>query len=833
MDRPIRSIPRPIDTVLPELKQALQDNRIGVLIAQPGAGKTTHVPMALLAESWLERRRILMLEPRRLAARAAARYMASLLGEQVGETVGYRVKRETRVSRMTRIEVITEGVLTRMLQSDPALEDAGLVIFDEFHERNLNADLGLTLCLQSQALLREDLRILIMSATLDTNPILNLLPGVPLIRSEGRSFPVQTYYLEQNNKAKMETSLVRKIQEAMHRHSGDILAFLPGAGEIRRVQKEMEKLNLTQNVAVYPLFGNLSREEQDAAIAPCPAGIRKVVLATSIAETSLTVEGVHIVVDSGLMRIPRFSPRTGMTRLETIPVSLDAADQRRGRAGRLGPGVCYRMWTEEDNRQLIPSKVPEIREADLATLVLELAIWGVTDPDELQWVTPPPMSSFSQARDILIQLGALDKNGKILPHGRKIAELGMHPRLAHMILRSIPLHLGELACEMAALLNERDIIHVPDADLRTRLELLQQLKRGGKEPLSVDLSACRRILADADQWQKALGIPRANNDIEACGLLLSFAFPDRIAQAKGGGRFLLLNGRGAALLTQTQSFVGSVYIVAAELDDSGMEGRILLAAPIDQSHLIEHFKDQIQKETKIAWDPVSQSVRARQRTVFEALILKEEPIHDVDPEAILSAMLEGISEKGLSSLPWTKTARQLQQRVCFLQRYDEGWPDLSDDTLLKTLSQWLGPHLYGYRRLSELQQLNMTAILEATLPWPDRQELDELAPTHIVVPSGSRIPIDYNDPQSPALSVKLQEMFGLTKTPRIMRGKIPLTMHLLSPAQRPVQVTQDLSSFWQKAYYEVKKDLKGRYPKHYWPDDPLAAIPTNRTRPKT
>lgn len=839
----------PIEPVLPALREALRSHGSAVLVAPPGAGKTTRVPLALLDEPWLGGRRILMLEPRRLAARAAARYMAASLGEPVGETVGYRVRLDTRVGPRTRAEVITEGVLTRLLQADPALEGVGLVIFDEFHERSLHADLGLAFCLQSRAVLREDLRILVMSATLEAEPVAALLGGAPVLTSAGRSFPVETRYLDRRVEGRIEPVVARTVLAALASHPGDILAFLPGAGEIRRVEAILAAAGPGSRVQVAPLHGSLPQEAQDRAIAPSPPGERKVVLATAIAETSLTVEGVRVVVDSGLMRVPRFSPRTGMARLVTVPVSRASADQRRGRAGRLGPGVCYRLWTEQEDRHLLPHNTPEILEADLAPLALELAAWGVSDPGELLWLDPPPAGALAQARELLRQLGALGRDGAITPHGRRMAELGLHPRLAHMVLQAIPPGLGGLACELAALLSERDIFRaaagaggagaLPEADLRLRVEALRRPGEG--EPAlargyAVDAAACRRIRAEAERWRRELGIPAPRGEgtgdpVDACGLLLAYAYPDRIAQRRAPGRFLLRSGRGAAL-AGPQPLADAPYLVAAELDDQGPESRIFLAAPVDLADLERSAADAIEEERLIAWDPAVQAVRARRRLRLGALVLREAPLPDPDPEAVTAALLRGIAAEGLAILPWTKGARQLQQRMLFLHRLEPGWPDVSDPALAATLAEWLGPHLHGLKGRDDLQRLDLAEILAGLLTWDQRRELDQAAPTHILVPSGSRIPVDYSDPAAPVLAERLQEMFGLQETPRIGRGRVPLTLHLLSPAHRPVQVTRDLASFWRDAYFEVRKELRGRYPKHYWPEDPLTAVPTSRTRPR-
>jgi len=826
----------PIESVLPDVKQTLRTRSNAVLVAPPGAGKTTRVPLALLDEPWLAGQRILMLEPRRLAARSAARFMAASLGEKVGETVGYRVRMDTRVGPRTRIEVVTEGVLTRLLQSDPALEGVGIVLFDEFHERSLHADLGLALCLQSQTVLREDLRLLVMSATLDAEPVAALMGNAPILTSEGRSHPVETRYLQRSVAGKEEESVVRTVVEALNHDAGDLLVFLPGTAEIGRVEERLRALDLGRNILIAPLHGNLPQEEQNRAIAPAVPGQRKIVLATSIAETSLTVEGVQIVVDAGLMRVPRFSPRTGMTRLETVRVSRAAADQRRGRAGRLGPGVCYRLWTEQEERQLVPHTRPEILDADLSPLALELAVWGVSDPSELLWLDPPPLAAFQQARELLRQLAAIDADGRVTPHGRRMAELGLHPRLAHMILQAIPLGKGGLACELAAVLSERDFLRTrqasPEADISSRVEILRAGGNGTKTADVVDLALCRRILSHASQWKQALGItPEEESAVPDCGLLLAFAYPERIAQAKGGGRFLLRNGRGA-VLPGDQPLAHAPFLVAAQVDDQGADSRMFLAAPVEWQELEPFFAEQMQVETQVAWDRAAQAVRARKRVRLGALVIQDVPLPNPDPDETVRALLSGITQEGLKLLPWNKTARQLQQRLQFMHRHEAGWPDRSDEALLATMTEWLAPHLYGLRSASDLQQLRLADILTASLTWEQRRELDAHAPTHLEVPSGSRIPVDYSNPDMPVLAVRLQELFGWKETPRIAGGRVPLTLHLLSPAHRPVQVTQDLASFWQNAYFEVKKDLKGRYPKHYWPDDPLRALPTNRTRPR-
>ncbi|HEX8242842.1 MAG TPA: ATP-dependent helicase HrpB [Longimicrobium sp.] len=825
----------PIEAVLPAVRDALRAGTSAVLQAPPGAGKTTVVPLALLDEPWLDGRKIVMLEPRRLAARAAAGRMAQLLGERVGETVGYRIRMETRVGPSTRVEVVTEGVLTRMLQHDPALEGVGIVIFDEFHERSLHADLGLALTLQSRAVLRDDLRVLVMSATLDGGPIAALLGDAPIVTSAGRAHPVETRWLPRRPDARIEAVTTRAVREALETEDGDVLVFLPGAGEIRRVEEMLSGDGLPRGVRIHPLFGNLAQEAQDAAIRPSPPGQRKVVLATSIAETSLTIEGVGVVVDSGLMRVPRFSPRTGMTRLETVTVSRASADQRRGRAGRLGPGVCLRLWTEAEDAALQPFRPPEILEADLAPLALELAAWGVADPGELQWLDAPPAAAFAQARELLRELGAVDAAGAVTPHGRAMAALPLHPRLAHMLLRAREMRLGATACDLAALLAERDVLRgdgrAPDADVRLRLAALR--REGAVGGHGVDHAALHRARAEAKDLRRHLSVGTADVDDEAAGVLLAFAYPDRIAQRRPGtsGRYLLRNGRGAAF-PHPQSLSEFPWIVAAELDDAGREGRILVAAPVELVEIERHFASQVVTEDSVAWDDAAGAVRARRVERLGALVLREAPLADPDPERIAAALVEAVRQAGIAALPWTKASAQLRERIAFLHLQDPSFPDVSDVALTERLEEWLGPHLYGLRKLDEVRRIDLATVLEGMLAWEQRRRLDELAPTHVQVPSGSRIPVDYADAEAPVLAVRLQEVFGWTETPRIAGGRVPLTLHLLSPAHRPVQVTRDLASFWRTGYFEVKKDLKGRYPKHYWPDDPLVAEATARARPR-
>jgi len=767
--------------------------------------------------------------------------MAAERGEAVGETVGFRVRLESRVGPRTRIEVVTEGILTRRLQSDPGLSGVGLVVFDEFHERHLETDLGLALCREIQGVLNDDLRLLVMSATLEAEPVAALLGAAPVIRAEGRSFPVETVYLPPRREAPLEREVAAAVALAAGRHPGDILAFLPGAAEIRRVAARLEAEPLGPEWIVAPLLGQLPREAQDRAIAPAPPGRRKVVLATSIAETSLTIEGVRVVVDSGRMRVPRFDVGSGLTRLATVPVTRDAADQRRGRAGRTAPGVCYRLWSEAAQAGLRPRRVPEILEADLAPLALELAGWGVEDARRLAWLDPPPAGALAQARELLGALAALGDDGRVTPHGRAMAELPVHPRLAHMLLAAREAGLGAAACDLAALLTERDVIHfpggAPDADLDLRLEALDGLRAGGR-PLpngaALDRPAARRVLQVAENLQRRLGVGEARGRARPAGRLLAWAYPDRVAQRRPEalGRFRLANGRGA-FLDPTAPLAAADYLVAADLDGDRREARIFRAAATDLPAILEQFGPRLERSSEVVWDPGRGSVRAARRLRLGALTLKRERLADPAPEAVREALLQGIRQAGLACLPWTRSLRAWQERVVFLGRLFPGgeWPDVADAALERDLETWLAPHLDGRQSLRDLAGLDLAAILQGRLAWGARRRLDELAPTHWTVPSGSRRPIDYSG-EVPVLAVRVQEMFGATETPAVAGGRQPLLLHLLSPAGRPVQVTRDLAGFWRTGYPEVKKDLKGRYPRHHWPDDPLTAAPTARAKPR-
>lgn len=842
-------MPLPIEDALPSLRGALSSHSAVVLQAPPGAGKSTCVPLALLAESWLGSQKIVMLEPRRLAARAVATRMAQTLGENVGAAVGFRTRLETRVSAKTRIEVVTEGILTRWLQNDAALEGIGLVIFDEFHERSLQADLGLALCLDSQSTLREELKLLVMSATLDGVAVSKLLNEAPVITSEGRSYPVETRWLASDAAlraarggayVRIEDQVANTVLRAIEQDEGDVLAFLPGQGEIRRTQSQLESRGLPKGIRVFPLYGELAADVQDEALRPSTPGFRKIVLATNIAETSLTIEGVRIVVDSGLARRAAFDPACGMSRLETVRISRASAEQRCGRAGRTQSGVCYRLWSQSDHLALAAHTRPEIAEADLASLALELASWGVRDPQTLRWLDPPPTASFNQAVELLKLLQALDSEGRITSHGREMVKLGTHPRLAHMIVRSAAWDLQDQAISLAALLTERDLVRTSSADrnvdLRMRLDVLHE-PRNVPDNVQIDLGARQRIKRTAEQLRRQVAlvnVARSQGDADV-GRLLALAYPDRIAQSRGsGGRYLLSNGRGAHL-PAAQSLSQSEYLVVADLDAGERDAMIRLAAPVSRAQIELDFADVTQTRERIEWGSREQAVIARRERWLGAIKLAENRLEDAKPAAVITAVLGGIREMGLSCLPWSKETTQLRQRIAFARatetREPNPWPDVSEHGLTATLEEWLAPWLAQVMRRDHLNRLDMHAILLSLLDWNLQQRLNAYAPTHFVVPSGSRIPIDYST-DAPSVSVRLQEMFGLQQTPTIAEGRVPLTIALLSPAHRPVQITQDLASFWSRGYPDVKKDLKGRYPKHYWPDDPLSAEATARAKPR-
>lgn len=821
----------PIDEVLPALRQALRERHEAVLEAPPGAGKTTRVPLALLNEPWLAGQRIVMLEPRRLAARAAAERLASELGEKVGETVGYRIRLDSKVGPTTRIEVVTEGILTRRLQEDPALEGVGLLIFDEFHERSLDADLALALSLNGRELFRDEqpLKILLMSATLEGERLASLLDDAPVLRSEGRMYPVAMRWGRPFVPGEfIEPRVVQTVLDAIHDEPGSVLVFLPGQAEIRRVTQQLaDALGQRSDIALCPLHGELDLAAQRAAIEPAPSGTRKVVLATNIAETSLTIDGVRVVIDAGLARVPRFDPGSGMTRLDTQRISRASATQRAGRAGRLEPGVCFRLWSEDQHAQLAAYGSAEILQADLAGLALQLARWGVT-PEQLTWLDVPPAASYAQARQLLERLGAL-RGPKLTPHGEAMAELPAHPRIAHLLLRGHDLGLAAMACDVAALLGERDILRGAGADVHSRLALLSgenRAARGGQ-------GGVQRARQLARQYQGYLrgkpARPVADPDHSRwLGALLALAYPDRIAQQRkpGGAEYRLANGR-AALFSEVDGLMKQPWLVVADLGSrqGQREERIYLAAEFDPALLDGVLSEQVSVVDQLDWDEREGVMRAeRQRKVGE-LVLSREPLTGLDEASRTQALVNLVRRKGLELLPWTPELRQWQARVALLRQLDVSnqgqseWPDVSDAALLAGLEDWLGPYLGRVSRLSHFASLDLSSIVHNLLKWPLPQRLDELAPQHIKVPSGSSVRLDYSE-HPPILAVRLQELFGLADTPRIAGGRQVVKLHLLSPARRPVQVTQDLSNFWRSTYAEVKKDLKGRYPKLFHKLDP-------------
>ena len=839
----------PIDVLLPELCQALALRDEAVLEAPPGAGKTTRVPLALLTQPWLAGQTIIMLEPRRLAARAAAERLASELGEAVGETVGYRIRLDSKVGPRTRVEVVTEGILARRLQDDPALEGVGLVIFDEFHERNLDADLALALCLNGRAMFRgEDsgelpLKVLLMSATLEGERLAGLLGDAPVLRSEGRMFPVDTRWGAPWQAGEwLEPKVLQTVLQALADEPGSVLVFLPGQAEIRRVTELLaEALAGRRDILLCPLHGELDLSAQRAAIEPAPAGLRKVVLATNIAETSLTIDGVRVVVDAGLARVPRFDPNSGMTRLDTQRISRASATQRGGRAGRLQPGVCYRLWSQAQHEQLAAYGTAEILQADLAGLALQLVRWGV-QPDELVWLDPPPAAAYAQALELLARLGAVDGQGKLTVHGQAMAELPTHPRIAHLLLRGQELGLAAMACDLAALLGERDILRGAGADLHSRLALLAGELRAARGAQS-GVQRVRQLARQFQGYLKHRPSPQAVSDPEHprwLGALLAFAYPDRIAQQRrdGGAEYRLANGR-AALFAEVDGLMKHRWLVVADLGSrqGQREERIYLAAELEPQLFEGVLAEQVSSLDVLDWDEREGALRAeRQRKVGE-LVVSREALSGLDTQQRSRALLGLVRRKGLALLPWKPELRQWQARVALLRALDlagkgaSDWPDVSDAALLATLENWLQPYLGNVTRLSHFANLDLPSLLLNLLPWPLPQRLDELAPRSVQVPSGSRISLDYNE-QPPVLAVRLQELFGLADTPRIAGGRQAVKLHLLSPARRPVQVTQDLANFWRSTYTEVKKDLKGRYPKHYWPDDPLIAEPTARAKPR-
>jgi ATP-dependent RNA helicase HrpB len=817
--------PLPIDAVLHEVRAALAAGPCAVLVAPPGAGKTTRVPLALVEAAWLQGRRILVLEPRRIAARAAAERMAQSLSEPVGERVGLRARMVSKSGPRTRVEVVTEGVFTRMILDDPELSGIGAILFDEFHERSLDADLGLALALDCQRGFREDLRILAMSATLDGARVAQLLGDAPVIRCEGRTFPVETRYPGRDPHARVEDQVADAVMRALRAEAGSILAFLPGQAEIKRVEERLAERIDDPGIVLAPLYGAMDMKAQDLALRPAPEAVRKVVLATAIAETSITIEGVRVVIDSGLARVPRFEPDVGVTRLETVRVSRASADQRRGRAGRTGPGVCYRLWDERQTQSLAAFAEPEIRSADLTGLLLDCAEWGATDPGALSWIDPPSAAAIDAARSELTRLEALDADGRITAMGRRLRSLPLPPRLARMMIAAAGLGHATEAAEIAAVIVERGL-GGNDADVADRLDRF----RRDRSRRAADM---RRL---AVGWARMAGQGRsaeAPAEEMSIARLLALAFPERIGKARGApGNFLLANGRGA-YLDPVHPLARSQFVVAAELSGAAASTRILLAAAADESDVIAAARPRIREMEEIEFDEGAAALRARRLRRLDAIVMTSAPRAVEAGERAARLLAEGVARLGIGRLPWTRAQLQLRERVGFLRAAGgEGWPDLGDATLAGTAAEWLAPFLTGKTRLSEIGAGDLGAALDAVLPWHLRRRLDEEAPTHFEAPTGNRHAIDYESAGAPALHIRVQELFGLAQHPTIASGRLPLTLHLLSPAHRPIQITRDLSGFWTGSWAAVKAEMKGRYPRHPWPDDPASAAPTARAKPR-
>jgi ATP-dependent helicase HrpB len=823
--------PLPIDAVLDELARTLASHSAAVLVAPPGAGKTTRVPLALLDAPWIGPKKIIMLEPRRIAARASAERMAHTIGERVGETVGYRVRFGSKVSRATRIEVVTEGIFSRQILDDPELSGVAAVLFDEFHERSLDADLGLALARDAQTGLREDLRILVMSATLDGARVAKLLGDAPVIASEGRAFPVETRYLGRKSDAPLERQMADAIAMALRADPGSVLAFLPGAAEIRRTQNFLGERVHDATIEIVPLFGALDAGVQDRAIAPAPKGHRKVVLATSIAETSLTIEGVRIVVDSGVARVPRYEPDIGLTRLETVRASRAAVDQRRGRAGRTEPGVCYRLWDEPQTASLAAYTQPEILSADLSSLVLDLAQWGVRDPSALAFLDPPPAPALKEARVLLHELGALDSDDRITSEGKSLRALALPPRLARMIVDSHRLGAGKEAAEIAAVLTERGL-GGDNVDLDVRLD---QFRRDRSQRATSARSQAQRWASQVAAGEGAPSSSSAQEELTT-GMMLAFAFPDRVARNRGNGSFVLANGRGAAV-DPASALARAPYIAVAELTGTAAQGRILLAVRVALDEIELRFADQIETSDEVTFDRSAMALRARRKRALHAITLSESPLALSPSVETARVLADGLIAAGLDRLPWSKPSKQWRDRVMFLRQAEadplaSAWPDLSDDTLAAQRAVWLVPALCDKGSLKELSAGDLSEALMTLLPWELRARLEREAPTHFEAPTGTMLAIDYEAEQGPTIAVRLQELFGLNTHPSIAKGAIALVLELLSPAHRPVQVTRDLPGFWRGSYAAVRSDLRGRYPRHPWPEDPASAVPTRRVKPR-
>jgi ATP-dependent helicase HrpB len=840
--------PLPIDGVLPQLTAQMRGQNAAVLVAPPGAGKTTRVPLVLADEDWAAGKRILVLEPRRLAARAAAARMAQTLAERVGDTVGLRVRFGSKVSQRTRIEIITEGIFTRLILDDPMLDGVAAVLFDEFHERSLDADLGLALARDVQQGLRPDLRLLVMSATLDGTRIAALLGGAPVIESVGRSFPVETRYVSRDTRP-IEPQVADTIVRAMRAERGSLLAFLPGAGETRRTAALLDG-RLDAAADVVPLYGALGGDEQDRAIAPAPSGRRKVVLATSIAETSITIEGVRLVVDCGLARVPRYEPDVGLTRLETVRVSRSGADQRRGRAGRTEPGICYRLWDEPQTAALEPFAKPEILAVDLSSFALDLAAWG-SPPEQLAFLDPPPRPALAEAQALLAELGALDADGRITDEGRRLRLLPLPPRLARMVVDAAAQDAALQAAEIAAIISERGL-GGDDADLRTRLDALHRDRSARARDSRAMAARWAEISipsplagegrkgggaanARASTQSRLTPSPQGGGERLSVGTLLALAYPDRIAKNRGGadGAFLLANGRGAQI-DPASPLAREAFLAVAELAGSAAGGRILLAAPLTLTEIEAHFADRVEAREDVTFDGESASLRGRKSRRLGALVLSEQAVPVEPSEQTAQKLAKGIASIGSAKLPWSGSLQQWRDRVMFLRRSEgDEWPDLSDAALAGSVSDWLAPALTSRTSLAQFTADELQTALHHLLPWTLRRRLDEEAPTHFEAPTGSRVPIDYAAEGGPKIAIRVQELFGLDRHPAIGGGRAPLLIELLSPAQRPVQTTRDLPGFWRGSYAAVRAEMRGRYPKHPWPEDPIAAVPTRRAKPRS
>ena len=826
----------PINHVLPQVKQALSSHNRLVLQAPPGAGKTTALPLALLDEGWLEGKKIIMLEPRRLAVRSCAARMAELLGEKVGESVGYQIKMESVQSKKTKILIVTEGILTRKLQADPSLEEFALVIFDEFHERSLHADLSLALSFESQTLLREELKLLVMSATLNTSAISVLLDNAPVIQSEGRSFPVEDVYLDakipQPRKKELPVFINKLLRKVLQEDEGNILVFLPGVGEIKKLEtmiNEGLKETNTANIYVSALYANLSKQEQDRAIQAPKQGAKKIVLATNIAQTSLTIEGIKIVIDSGLQNSSTFNSSTGMNRLESSFISADSATQRAGRAGRLSQGKAYHLWHK--GKMLVKHEKPEILRSDLTQMMLELSLWGNEDVHELKWMDLPSEHALVHARELLVQLAAIDGSGRITAHGKKMSSFGLHPRLAHMMIRAQELGYAYEASLICVLVSEKDIYKgFISSDMQARVFILHDINLGlAIEETYVDLKQCRHLLKMAKRLYSKSPQRVATQMI---GVLLALAYPDRIARQREqkNGAYLLSNAKGAFLHKEDELF-GSDYLVVSDLDAGKENAVIYQAASLAEEQLQEHLAELIETKESLSWNGELGRVEARRVSSLGFLVIRETPMASVKSEESSTLLMGAIRELGLEVLNWDKASVGLRQRVNFVNTHMQtDLPDLTDEKLWCSMEEWLLPYLEGKNSLKSCQSLNLFSMLSALLNWEQMKELERLAPEKIKVASGSSIYIDYSEVNVPVLAVRLQEMFGTRKTPELLDGRFPLTLHLLSPAHRPMQVTRDLESFWKTTYAEVKKELRGKYKKHYWPDDPLAAQATSKTK---